>query len=147
MPYTPGAPEPEATEPDTAETSRIPITRVPSGGIDSKDIDFVNKHRPIESEVGYATWYTAARGRKSANGQVFSNRALTAAHRTLPMGSLIVVTNLKTGQRSAMRITDRGPFVEGRILDLTIASAKATGVYQMGLAAGSHRCVLHAEAD
>ncbi len=134
VPYTPGAPEPEATEPDTAETSRIPITRVPSGGIDSKDIDFVNKNRPIESEVGYATWYTAARGRKSANGQVFSNRALTAAHRTLPMGSLIVVTNLKTGQRSAMRITDRGPFVEGRILDLTIASARATGVYQMGLA-------------
>ncbi len=134
MPYTPGTPEPEATEPETAQTAPIPITRVPSGGIDSKDIEYVNRHRPIESEEGYATWYTAARGRKSANGQVFSNRALTAAHRTLPMGSLIVVTNLKTGQRSAMRITDRGPFVEGRILDLTIASAKATGVYQMGLA-------------
>ena len=134
MPYTPGSSAPEATEPETAETSPIPITRVPSGGIDSKDIEYVNSHRPIESEEGYATWYTAARGRKSANGQVFSNGALTAAHRTLPMGSLIVVTNLKTGQRSAMRITDRGPFVEGRILDLTIASAKATGVYQMGLA-------------
>ncbi|MGA7256238.1 MAG: septal ring lytic transglycosylase RlpA family protein [Terracidiphilus sp.] len=134
QPYEPGTPAPEATEPGTAETSRIPITRTPAGGIDGRDIEYVNRHRPIESEVGYATWYTAARGRRSANGQVFSNRALTAAHRTLPMGSLIVVTNLKTGQRSAMRITDRGPFVEGRILDLTIASAKATGVYQMGLA-------------
>ena len=49
------------------------------------------------------------------------------------MGSLVVVTNLKTGQSSAMRITDRGPFVEGRFLDLTIASAKATGVYLGGL--------------
>jgi rare lipoprotein A len=49
------------------------------------------------------------------------------------MGSLIVVTNLKTGQSSAMRITDRGPFVDGRTLDLTIASAKATGVYRAGL--------------
>jgi rare lipoprotein A len=50
------------------------------------------------------------------------------------MGSLITVTNLKTGQSAAMRITDRGPFVEGRIVDLTIASAKATGVYRMGTA-------------
>jgi rare lipoprotein A len=49
------------------------------------------------------------------------------------MGSLIVVTNLKTGQSSAMRITDRGPFAEDRIIDLTIASAKATGVYRAGL--------------
>ena len=59
---------------------------------------------------------------------------MTAAHRTLPMGSLVVVTNLKTGQSGVMRITDRGPFVEGRILDLTIASAKATGIYRAGLA-------------
>jgi rare lipoprotein A len=50
------------------------------------------------------------------------------------MGSLVTVTNLKTGQSSAMRITDRGPFVDGRIVDLTIASAKATGVYRVGLA-------------
>jgi rare lipoprotein A len=58
---------------------------------------------------------------------------MTAAHRTLPMGSLIVVTNQRTGQSGAMRITDRGPFVDGRIVDLTIASAKATGVYLAGL--------------
>jgi rare lipoprotein A len=50
------------------------------------------------------------------------------------MGSLIKVTNLQTGQSSAMRITDRGPFVEDRVLDLTVASAKATGVYGVGLA-------------
>lgn len=58
---------------------------------------------------------------------------MTAAHRTLPMGSLVVVTNLETGQSSAMRINDRGPFVDGRIIDLTIASAKATGIYYTGL--------------
>ena len=83
--------------------------------------------------MGLATWYTAPKGRKAANGEVFDDRAMTAAHRTLPMGSLIVVTNLKTGQSGAMRITDRGPFVEGRIIDLTIAAAKATGVYRAGL--------------
>jgi len=49
------------------------------------------------------------------------------------MGSLVVVTNLSTGQWAAMRISDRGPFVEGRIVDLTVASAKATGVYHAGL--------------
>lgn len=113
----------------------IPITPVPRGGITSADIHYVNTHRPILTEVGLATWYSAPyRGRKAANGQVFRDNALTAAHRTLPMGSLIVVTNLRTGQWSAMRIADRGPFVEGRILDMTIAAAKATGVYRAGLA-------------
>jgi rare lipoprotein A len=114
---------------------RIPPTPAPAGGVDQADLDFIAGHQPIQSEEGLATWYTAPyKGRKSANGQVFSDDALTAAHRTLPMGSLVVVTNLKTGQSSAMRITDRGPFVEGRILDLTMASARATGIYRAGLA-------------
>jgi rare lipoprotein A len=108
---------------------------VPPGGVSDADLDFVNTHKPILSEVGMATWYTAPyKGRKAANGQVFSDLALTAAHRTLPMGSLITVTNLTTGQSAAMRVTDRGPFVDGRILDLTIASAKATGIYRAGAA-------------
>jgi rare lipoprotein A len=112
----------------------IPITPVPAGGVSKADLEYVETHDPIYSEEGLATWYTAPyQGRKAANGQVFSDRALTAAHRTLPMGSLVTVTNLKTGERSAMRITDRGPFVDGRIVDLTIASAKATGIYRTGM--------------
>ena len=136
------APPPSATgqaqeqaDVEPPQPARIPITPVPPGGVSDEDLDFVNTHRPILSEEGLATWYTAPyKGRKAANGQVFSDRAMTAAHRTLPMGSLITVTNLKTGQSAAMRITDRGPFVEGRILDLTIASAKATGIYRAGTA-------------
>jgi rare lipoprotein A len=108
---------------------------VPPGGVSAEDLQYVATHRPILSEEGLATWYTAPyKGRKAANGQVFDDHAYTAAQRTLPMGSLIKVTNLKTGQSAAMRITDRGPFVEGRIVDLTIASAKATGVYWPGTA-------------
>ena len=129
-------PEPDLypSAPTVRPPARIPITPVPPGGVTDEDLDFVNTHRPIRSEVGLATWYTAPyKGRKAANGQVFNDYALTAAHRTLPMGSLIVVTNLKTGQSSAMRITDRGPFINGRVVDLTIASAKATGVYRGGL--------------
>ena len=113
----------------------IPITPAPPGGVSQADLEYVTTHRPIMSQVGLASWYTAPYpGRKAANGQVFNDWAMTAANRTLPMGSLIVVTNLQTGQSAAMRIADRGPFVEDRILDLTMASAKATGVYRAGLA-------------
>lgn len=124
--YTPPpsrpAPEPRASGP-------IPVTPTPEGGISAEDKEFILSHRPIYSEEGMATWYTARKGRKAANGEVFSDDALTAAHRTLPMGSLIVVTNLKTRQASAMRISDRGPFVPTAILDLTKASAKSLGIW------------------
>jgi rare lipoprotein A len=103
---------------------------VPEGGISAEDKEFILAHRPIYSEEGLATWYTAPyKGRKAANGLVFRDDALTAAHRTLPMGALIVVTNLKTRQTSAMRISDRGPFVPNAILDLTKASAKSIGIW------------------
>lgn len=121
--------------PPPLPTARIPITPVPAGGVTPEDLEFVATHRPIFSEEGAASWYTAPyKGRKAANGQVFSDRALTAAHRTLPMGSLIVVTNLESGQSSAMRINDRGPFVPDKVIDLTIASAKAVGIYRRGTA-------------
>ena len=130
------APAEQPPAPGTNQSSaKIPITPVPPGGVSQEDLDYVATHAPILSEVGTASWYTAPyKGRKAANGQVFDDNALTAAHRTLPMGSLIVVTNLKTGQSSAMRISDRGPFVADRMIDLTIASAKAVGVYHTGLA-------------
>jgi rare lipoprotein A len=134
------APPLAPTEPRSSDDSRstnlgrIPRTPVPPGGVSPEDIRFVNTHEPLQTEVGLATWYTAPyKGRRAANGEVFDDLAMTAAHRTLPMGSLVVVTNLKTGQWAAMRIADRGPFVDGRILDLTAASAKATGVYRAGL--------------
>ncbi len=60
--------------------------------------------------------------------------AMTAAHLTLPLGSIVRVTNVKTGHAAVVRITDRGPFVEGRILDLSLAAAKALDVYQPGVA-------------
>jgi rare lipoprotein A len=133
-PATPPATQTAPRAPQNGEPARIAPTPAPPGGVSAEDRNYVATHRPILTEVGYATWYSAPyRGRRAANGQVFNDHALTAAHRTLPMGSLVVVTNLETGQSSPMRITDRGPFVEGRILDLTIASAKATGVYRGGM--------------
>jgi rare lipoprotein A len=130
----PSAPPAPSASAGNVPPSRIPPTPLPPGGITRADIRYVNTHPPILTEVGLATWYSAPyKGRKAANGEVLDDEAFTAAHRTLPMGSLVVVTNLATGQWAAMRISDRGPFVEGRIVDLTIASAKATGVYRAGL--------------
>jgi rare lipoprotein A len=60
--------------------------------------------------------------------------SLTAAHRTLPLGSMVRVTNLKTGHSTIVRITDRGPFVEGRIVDLSLAAAKQADIWQAGVA-------------
>jgi len=121
--------------PRNPQAGRIPVTPVPEGGVNDDDLDYIATHRPILTEVGFVSWYRAPyKGRKAANGQVFDDHALTAAHRTLPMGSLVKVTNLKTGQTSAMRITDRGPFVDGRMMDLTVASARAIGAYLPGTA-------------
>ena len=133
--YPPANYPTSASVPSGPSTGRIPVTRVPEGGVSPEDKDFILSHRPMFSQEGEATWYTTPhKGRKAANGQVFSDDGLTAAHRTLPMGSLIVVTNLVTRQASAMRISDRGPFVPNKILDLSIASAKSIGIYRTGTA-------------
>ncbi|GGH03224.1 septal ring lytic transglycosylase RlpA family protein [Silvibacterium dinghuense] len=90
---------------------------------------------PIYSEVGMASWYGPPYNkRRGANGEIFDQDAITAAHRTLPMGSLIRVTNVSTGQTATMRVTDRGPFVPNRVLDLSVGAAKTIGVWRPGLA-------------
>jgi rare lipoprotein A len=107
----------------------------PPGEVATDDQAYVATHKPIYSEEGVASWYGPPyHNRQGANGKIFDQNAMTAAHRTLPMGSLIVVTNPKTGQSATMRVTDRGPFVQGRLLDLSKASAQATGVYLPGTA-------------
>jgi rare lipoprotein A len=102
---------------------------------DSKaDEAFVASHPVIFSEEGMASWYGPPYDkRRGANGEIFDKDALTAAHRTLPMNSLIRVTNLSSGQSVILRVTDRGPFVHDRKLDLSLASAKAIGVWRAGV--------------
>jgi len=91
--------------------------------------------KPVSSEIGLASWYGPPyANRKGADGSVYDQNAMTAAHRTLPMGSIVRVTNLANDQSVVVRITDRGPFVGDRIIDLSLAAAKATGVYRAGVA-------------
>jgi rare lipoprotein A len=100
-----------------------------------EDAAFVASHTPVYTLSGTASWYGPPYNkRRGANGEIFDQDALTAANRTLPLNSLIMVTNLKTGRSAIMRVTDRGPFVHDRILDLSVGSAKVTGVYLPGLA-------------
>jgi rare lipoprotein A len=99
------------------------------------DADFIRTHTPIYSEEGLASWYGPPYNkRRGANGEIYDQNALTAAHRTLPLNSLIQVTNVATGQSVVIRVTDRGPFVPDRNLDLSLASAKAIGVWRPGVA-------------
>ena len=94
-----------------------------------------NLGRPVSTEVGLASWYGPPyAGRKGADGKVYDQNAMTAAHLTLPLGTMVKVTNLTNNESVVVRITDRGPFVRGRIIDLSLAAAKATGVYRAGVA-------------
>src|SRR5215475_2193610 len=91
--------------------------------------------KPSLVETGLASWYGPPyAGRKGADGKIYDQNAMTAAHLTLPLGSMVRVTNLTTNQSAMVKITDRGPFVRGRIIDLSLAAAKATGLYRMGVA-------------
>ncbi len=81
------------------------------------------------TERGVASWYGPGfHGNKTANGERFDMHQLTAAHRTLPLGSVAVVRSMRTGRSVTVRINDRGPFARGRILDLSFAGAKALGM-------------------
>ncbi|HEY3840453.1 MAG TPA: septal ring lytic transglycosylase RlpA family protein [Bryobacteraceae bacterium] len=126
-PPPPGIAQP-APGPETAEGNVPPSPNPPaSAGTESRT--------PIYSEVGMASWYGPPYNRRrGANGEVYDQNAVSAAHRTLPMGSLIRVTNLQTGQTATMRVTDRGPFVPDRVIDLSVGAAKTLGVWRPGTA-------------
>jgi rare lipoprotein A len=107
----------DSAEPDLAEPS------IPAGAV------------PIATETGKASWYGPPyHNRRGSNGEVYNMHAMTAAHRTLPLGSVVRVTNLKTEHSALVRITDRGPFIPGRVLDLSLAAARKLDVYQPGIA-------------
>ncbi|RKX71460.1 hypothetical protein DRP53_01395 [candidate division WOR-3 bacterium] len=87
------------------------------------------------SSYGKASWYGKEfHGKRTASGEIFNMYAFTAAHRTLPFGTKVRVTNLANGKSVVVKINDRGPFVRGRIIDLSYAAAKKIGLVRMGVA-------------
>lgn len=87
--------------------------------------DKTNASSSIQTE-GLASFYW--QDQKTANGEQFNKHDLTAAHKTLPFGTLLKVTRVKTGKSVVVRINDRGPFIKGRIVDLSLAAAREIGL-------------------
>ena len=87
-----------------------------------------------ETETGIASWYGVPyNGRRSANGEIYDMEKLTAAHRTLPFDTWVEVTNLVNKKHVDVRITDRGPFVNGRVIDLSLAAAREIDLVKSGI--------------
>ena len=90
---------------------------------------------PEKIQTGLASWYGPGfHGKRTASGEIFNMYELTAAHRTFPIGSYVMVTNLENGKSVCVRINDRGPFVRGRIIDLSYAAARLIDLIGPGVA-------------
>lgn len=143
---TPPTPPPPASETEagtlssgTASSSNSasqgPVKTTQDQGEDEKLLHVPLDAKPILVETGIASWYGPPyHNRRGSDGKIYNMNAMTAAHRTLPLGSIVRVTNVKTGHSALVRITDRGPFIRGRILDLSLAAAKKVDVVGPGLA-------------
>jgi rare lipoprotein A len=132
--------------PPTPETASQPVNQprpegaakndhAPESDADLAEPPIPTNAAPLSTETGLASWYGPPyHNRRGSNGEVYNMHAMTAAHRTLPLGSIVRVTNLKTGHAALVRITDRGPFIPGRIVDLSLAAARKVDVYEPGIA-------------
>jgi len=133
---SPGIPAPQPTPPP-------PATAVPDRPlrpwekpyvVNGERFDPLLDHQGFVEE-GIASWYGADfHGKKTSNGEIYDMHAMTAAHKTLPLGVWVQVRNLKTGQEQILRVNDRGPFVAGRVIDLSFSGAKALGLVGPGTA-------------
>jgi rare lipoprotein A len=129
-----------ATEPHVPLSDRLPASVVQARVLPS-DIPSTQEPegaRPSEQgpplAIGLTSWYGKRfHGRRTASGEVFDMHALTAAHRSLPFGTLLRVRSVITGREVVVRINDRGPFRGSRMLDLSLGAARALGVDQMGV--------------
>ncbi|MCL1468849.1 septal ring lytic transglycosylase RlpA family protein [Argonema galeatum] len=116
--------------------SNAPPLRYIAGIPAPKPVQITLRAIPVVSSVrGLASWYGPGfHGNRSANGEIFNQNALTAAHRTLPFGTQVRVTNLNNGLSVVVRINDRGPYSGRRIIDLSAAAARSLGMMQTGVA-------------
>ncbi|HKH98908.1 MAG TPA: septal ring lytic transglycosylase RlpA family protein [Candidatus Sulfotelmatobacter sp.] len=141
-PPPPASTETTAGTPTSPPAANIPATK-PSPNATAKPGEAADLAEPvlppgatpIATQTGLASWYGPPyHNRRGSNGEVYNMHAMTAAHRTFPLGSIVRVTNTKTGATALVRITDRGPFIPGRVVDLSLAAARKLDVWQPGVA-------------
>ena len=127
---------PAANAPAVQTATNVPPTRPGTApGLPNYSQPQQPEGEPISSEIGMASWYGPGfTSRKTSDGTPYDQNGLTAAHRTLPLGTIARITNLTNQEQVLVRITDRGPFVENRILDLSVGAAKAIDMYRAGTA-------------
>lgn len=128
----PPAPPPQE---ENAPTGTPPVQAGQSRTPSKPEItDISPDAKALSTETGIASWYGAPyHNRRASNGEVYDMHAMTAAHRTLPLGTMVRVTNLENHRSVVVRINDRGPFARKRIIDLSPAAARAIGVRNQGL--------------
>ena len=121
-------------------SSAAPGARTPLDAPDRADNSVGTSQLPADAaglkelERGQASWYGPRfHGRRTASGERYDQHAMTAAHKTLPFGTLVRVRSLVTGKEVDVRVTDRGPFVRGRIIDVSRAAAQALGMMGLGV--------------
>lgn len=102
---------------------------------------------PRYDAVGYASWYGEESGDRTANGEKYRPKGISAAHKTLPLPTYVEVTSLQTGRTILVRVNDRGPFARGRIIDLSRGAADLLGIREAGSAPVRVRVVDPSEAD
>jgi rare lipoprotein A len=130
----PAAP-PAHAQPSDSDSGSASESRSAGPQTNGEQPQFPLDAKPLWSETGIASWYGAPyHNRRASNGEVYDMHAMTAAHRTLPLGTIVRVTDIKTGSSAMVRITDRGPFIEGRIIDLSRSAAEKVGIVQRGTA-------------
>ena len=140
MPVPPPASPAPASTPaprriPTPTPTPVPTPSSPQISRGDSEIHIPQNAKVLYTEVGFASWYGPGfQKRNAANGQPYDMNAMTAAHRTLPLNTVVRVTDLKTGESVLLRITDRGPFVNDRVIDLSRAAARRLSVYQHGTA-------------
>ena len=111
----------------------VPVQSAPRL-VNTTKVTVVKSNAPRITQTGHASWYGPGfHGRKTASGVVFDQTELTAAHRNLPLGSKVRVTNLENAKSVEVEINDRGPFVPGRIIDLSRAAARVLGMLEDGI--------------
>jgi rare lipoprotein A (peptidoglycan hydrolase) len=121
----------EGHSPNTATSNNHPPTEYES----PDDFKHLGKDAWKDEMEGIASWYGEDfNGRLTANGEVYDMYAFTAAHKTLPLGTVVKVNNLDNGKNVEVRVNDRGPYVKGRIIDLSRTAGRAIGMREAGTA-------------
>ncbi len=130
--YAVRGPEPSGPPQRAAPGGRVPGTMKP---YQVRGVWYRPRYDPDYDEKGVASWYGEQfHNRNTANGETFDMDVPSAAHKTLPLPSIVEVTDLDTGRKIRVRVNDRGPFVDGRIIDLSKAAAEQLGIARKGVA-------------